>query len=88
MPTRAVAAAGLTSIGRGARVVAQLLAEIGPRGRLDAIGAVAEIDRVQILGQDLDLAPLVRELEGQRRLAELLEHRPVVAAIPRSAGCS
>ena len=53
------------------------LAEVHPGGGLDPVGAAAEVDRVQVLGEDLALGPLVREMEGQRRLAELLENRPV-----------
>jgi hypothetical protein len=65
---------GLAGIG----VVAELLAEIDPRGRLHSVGAVPEIDRVQVFGEDLLLRPLVREVEGHRGLADLFEDRPVV----------
>ncbi len=50
-------------------------AEEGPRGRLDPVGALAEVDRVQVLGEDLVLAPVALEPVGERRLAELLEDR-------------
>ena len=53
------------------------VAEVGPRGRLDAVGAVAEVDGVQVLGEDLLLRPLALEVVGERRLAQLLEHRAV-----------
>ena len=53
------------------------LAEVHASGRLNSVGAAAEVDRVQVLGEDLALGPLVGEMEGQRRLAELLENRPV-----------
>jgi len=47
--------------------------EVGARGALDAVRAVAVVDRVEVLGEDLVLGPLAREVVGQRRLAELLE---------------
>ena len=37
-----------------------VLAEVRPRGGLDAVGAVAEVDRVEVLGDDLFLRPFVR----------------------------
>ena len=52
-------------------------AEVRARGRLDAVGAVAEVDRVQVLGEDLLLGPLARQVVGERGLAQLLEHRPL-----------
>jgi len=52
-------------------------AEVGPGGRLDPVRAVAEVDRVQVLREDLRLRPLAREMEGQRRLAQLLEQGPL-----------
>ncbi len=74
----AVTAPRNMAIGRSVRVIAELLAEIGPRCRLDAIGPVSEVDRVQVLGQDLDLGPLMGQLEGERGFLELLEDRPVL----------
>ena len=73
---RAVARQRLT--GGRRRDEAVLLAEVHARGRLDPVRAVAEIDRVQILGEDLRLLPLAGEVVGERRLTELLEHGPVV----------
>ena len=58
-------------------------AEVRPRGRLDAVGAVAEVDRVQVLGEDLRLGPLARQVVGQRRLAQLLEQRALVLGAHR-----
>src|SRR5215208_7177181 len=58
-----------------ARVV---MAEVGLRRRLDAVGAVAEVDRVEVVAQDPLLGPLARELVGQRGLAQLHEQRAVV----------
>ena len=49
--------------------------EIRAGGGLDAVGALAEVDRVQVLGQDLVLAPVALESVGKRRLAELLQDR-------------
>ncbi len=54
------------------------LAEVRARGGLDPVGAVAEVDRVEVLGEDLRLRPLAREVVGERRLADLLEHRAAV----------
>ena len=50
-------------------------AEVGARRRLDAVGALAEVDRVEVLGEDFVLAPVALEPVGERRLAELLEDR-------------
>ena len=50
-------------------------AEVGARRRLDAVGAVAEVDAVHVLGQHLLLGPLALQVVGQRGLAQLLEHR-------------
>ncbi len=50
-------------------------AEVGAGGGLDPVGALAEVDRVQVLGEDLVLAPVALEPVGERRLAELLEER-------------
>ncbi len=54
------------------------LPKVHAGGGLDAVGAVAEVDRVEVLLEDLLLAPLARQVVGQRRLAQLLEDRPVV----------
>ena len=68
----------------GAVVAAPLVApgvvrlEVRARGRLDAVRAVAEVDRVQVVAEDLLLRPLAREVVGEGGLAELLEHRPLV----------
>ena len=61
----------------------EVAAEVGPCGGLDPVGAVAEVDRVQVLGEDLLLRPLAREVVRQRGLAELLEDRPVVLRLQR-----
>ena len=64
--------------GRHRRVVAVDLPEVHARGRLDPVGAVSEVDRVQVLGHDLLLRPPAREVIRERRLAQLLEDRAVV----------
>ena len=69
--------------GRAAAAVVRSLAEVGLRGRLDPVGAVAEVDRVEVGGDDLFLRPLVRELVGERGLAELLEDRAVRLGLQR-----
>ena len=58
-------------------------AEVGSRRRLDSVGAVAEVDRVQVSREDLFLRPLVRQLICQCRLAELLEDRAVGLGLER-----
>ncbi len=63
--------------GRAAAEMVDFVAEVGLGGRLDPVGAVAEVDRVEVGGDDLFLRPLVRELVGERRLAQLLEDRAV-----------
>ena len=63
--------------GRAAAFVLGLMAEVGLGGGLDPVGAAAEVDRVQVGGDDLVLGPLVGELVGEGGLAELLEDRAV-----------
>ena len=82
MPASSAASCGL-QVGGAALVAAHVAAgmvglEVRARGRLDPVGAVAEVDRVQVVAQDLLLGPLVREVVGERGLAELLEERAVV----------
>ena len=72
--------AGVGALGQALRVV---LAEVGARGGLDPVGALAEVDGVQVLGQDLVLVPLALEVVGERRLAQLLEHGPRVLRLER-----
>jgi len=45
--------------------------EVDARGLLDAVRAVPEVDRVQVLGEDLVLRPMLLQLPGQRGLAKL-----------------
>ena len=52
--------------------------EVRARGRLDPVGAVAVVDRVQVVAEDLFLRPPAIEVVGERRLAQLLEHRALV----------
>src|SRR5215207_5750504 len=58
-------------------------AEVRARGRLDPVRAVAEVDRVEVLGEDLLLRPLAREVEGQRGLTRLLQDRPLALGLER-----
>ncbi len=60
-----------------------VVAEVGARGRLDPVGPVAEVDGVEVLGEDLLLAPAAREVVGQRGLAELLEDRALALGLQR-----
>src|SRR5207342_2228404 len=53
-------------------------AEVGAGGSLDPVSALAEVDGVQVLGEDLVLAPVPLEAVGEGRLPELLEERPAV----------
>src|SRR3984885_15567898 len=57
--------------------VVDFLAEVGLRGGLDPVCAIAKIDRVEVGGDYLFLRPSTRELVGERCLAELLEDRAV-----------
>src|SRR5207342_2059141 len=58
-------------------------AEVGAGRRLDAVCALAEVDRVQVLGEDFVLAPVALESVGERRLAELLEDRAAALRFER-----
>ncbi len=49
------------------------LVEVGARRHLDAVGAVAEVDRVEVALQDLLLAQLVVDLDGEDGLADLAD---------------
>ena len=62
--------AGAPAVALAARVLA---AEVRARGGLDAVGAVAEVDRVEVVAQDLALGPLARDVVGHRGLAQLHE---------------
>ncbi len=53
-------------------------AEVGARRGLDPGRALAEVDLVQVLGEDLVLRPLPLEVVCDRRLAELLQDRAAV----------
>ena len=46
-------------VGRAAAEVVDVMTEVGLRGGLDPVGAVAEVDRVQVRRDDLFLRPLV-----------------------------
>ena len=59
--------------------VARAVPEVRERGLLDAVGAVAEVDRVQVRLEDPALRPALRELPRERRLAHLAGNRLLVA---------
>ena len=55
--------------------------EVDARGLLDAVGAVPEVDGVQVRGQDPVLRPALLELPGERGLAELAADRLLVRQV-------
>src|SRR5687767_13850191 len=55
-----------------------VVSEVHPRGGLDPVRTLAEVDSVQVLGEDLLLAPLAFELVRERGLPQLLEQRTVL----------
>src|SRR5439155_16945124 len=61
----------------GERELLGRLVEVDPRRLLDAVRSVAEVDRVQVRGQDPLLLPALLELPGERRLAHLPPERPL-----------
>ena len=78
------------SLGRtpsaGVRAVAApgvVVAEVGAGRHLDAVGALAEVNGVQVLGQDLVLVPLALEVVGERGLAQLLEIGTIALCLER-----
>ena len=77
-PPPAAASCEAHAAGRGSPQPGWLAAEVGARGRLDPVGAVAEVDRVEVVAEDLLLRPLAREVVGERGLAQLLEQRALV----------
>ena len=86
IPASVAASQGSSSEAQGSarRAAAGMgAAEVGAGGGLDAVGALAEVDRVEVLGEDLVLAPVVLEPVGERRLAELLEHRAAAFGFER-----
>src|SRR6266545_4236115 len=76
-PLSIAASHGRSSKAAVGRVAASWMVptEVGLRGGLDSVRALAEVDLVQVLGEDLVLVPLALELVGERGLAKLLEHR-------------
>ena len=67
------------------RQVSRRLVPVGPRGGLHAVGAVSEVDRVEVGGEDPVLAHLLLQLDGEQHLAHLLPDRPLrldVDALP------
>jgi hypothetical protein len=61
------------------RQLRRRVAEIRPRRPLGAVRAVAEVDRVEVGGEDPVLRPALLELPRERRLLELARERPLVA---------
>jgi hypothetical protein len=51
--------------------VLRRLAEVEPRGRLDAVRAVAEVDLVAVQREDLALRVALLDLDGEDRLLDL-----------------
>src|SRR5204862_295039 len=60
-------------------------AEGGLGRRLDAVGALAEVDLAQAFGEDLVLRPFALQAVRQRRLAQLLEDRTASLGLGRGA---
>jgi hypothetical protein len=58
-------------------------AEVSPRRGLDAVGALAEVDRVQVLGENFVLAPAALEAVGGSGLAKLLQDRAAAFGFER-----
>ena len=79
IPASSAASSGASSTGAGIGALDQAVrvcgAEVGAGGGLDPVGALAEVDGVQVLGEDLVLVPLLLELVGKGGLAELLAAR-------------
>ena len=70
--------------GLGRRAAAGVgAAEVGAGGGLDPVGALAEVDRVEVLGEDFVLGPVALEPVGERRLAELLQDRAAAFGFER-----
>ena len=61
--------------------LADVLVEVAQRRRLDAVGVLTVEDGVQVLGEDLVLGPLVLELPGEHRLADLALDALLVAHV-------
>ena len=57
------------------------LLEVRARGLLDAVRAVAEVDGVQVRGEDPVLLPILLELPGKRCLSNLPRDAPFVADV-------
>ena len=65
----------------GPRHVPGLVMEVRERRLLDPVGAVPEVDRVQVGGQDLVLRPALFELPRERRLLQLPADRALVMEV-------
>ena len=63
------------------RQVARVLAEVDARGHLDPVGAVPEVDGVQVGGEDPVLRPLALELPCEGRLLQLAADRALLLRV-------
>ena len=59
----------------------RVLVEVHARRHLDPVGAVPEVDRVQVGGEGSVLRPLLLELPGERRLLELAADRALLLRV-------
>ena len=58
-------------------------AEVNAGRRFDSVSPVTEVDRVEVLTENLLLRPLPREVVGQRRFAQLLRHGSLILSSER-----
>ena len=63
------------------RQVARVLVEVDARGHLDPVGAVPEVDGVQVGGEDPVLRPLALELPCEGRLLQLAADRALLLRV-------
>ena len=57
------------------------MAEVGLGGGAHAVGALAQVDALQVLEQDLVLGRAPVELAGQHQLADLAHERALLARV-------
>ena len=65
----------------GDRQLRGAMPEVGARRTLDAVGAVPEVDRVQVRGEDLVLRPALLELPRERGFLQLAADRPLAGDV-------
>ena len=63
------------------RQLGRVLVEVRPRSLEDSVRAVAEVDRVEVRGEDPVLRPALRQLPRERGLADLSREGVLVAAV-------